>query len=92
MRGFGGSGSERSLPYLTPISKAGRLHPGYHSAIPWPLLPSLRENRLCSIPITHKWEGGVSLSKTDTFFDKMCVTKAEYDERGKNICREKFDS
>ena len=40
-----GSGRERSLPYLTSISKAGRLHPGYHSAIPWPLLPSLRENR-----------------------------------------------
>ena len=48
--------------------------------------------RLCSIPITHAWEGGVSLSKTDTFLDKMCVTKAEYDEHGLNICIEKFES
>ena len=48
--------------------------------------------RLCSIPITHAWEGGVSLSKTDTFLDKMCVTKAEHDEHDKNICREKFES
>ncbi|CAH3016407.1 unnamed protein product [Porites evermanni] len=45
-----------------------------------------------SKPITHAWEGGVSLSKTDTFLNKMCVTKAEYDEHGKSICREKFDS
>ena len=52
----------------------------------------VRMYRLCSIPITHAWEGGVSLSKTDTFLDKMCVTKAEYDEHGKNICREKFES
>ena len=40
----------------------------------------------------HAWEGGVALSKTDVFLNKMCVTKAEYDEHGKNICREKFDS
>ena len=53
---------------------------------------ALRGNRLCSRPITHAWEGGVSLSKTDTFLHKMCVTKADYDENGKNICREKFDS
>ena len=52
----------------------------------------VRMYRLCSIPITHAREGGVSLSKTDTFLDTMCVTKAEYDEHGKKICREKFES
>ena len=60
-------------------------------AIPQPLLLSLRENRLCSRPIKHAWEGGISSFKTDTFLDlldKMCATKAEYDEHGKNICRE----
>lgn len=45
-----------------------------------------------SKPMTHAWDGGVALSKTDMFASKMCVTKAEYDEHGKNICREKFDS
>jgi len=45
-----------------------------------------------SNPVTHAWEGGVALSKTDVFLNKMCVTKSEYDEHGKNICREKFDS
>ncbi|XP_058961262.1 actin-related protein 6-like [Pocillopora verrucosa] len=45
-----------------------------------------------SRPVTHAWEGGAALSKTDVFVGKMCVTKAEYDEHGKNICREKFDS
>ena len=43
-------------------------------------------------PITHAWEGGAALSKTDVFLNKMCVTKAEYEDNGKNICREKFDS
>ena len=52
----------------------------------------VRMYRLCFIPITNAWEGGVSLSKTDTFLDKMCVTKADDDEHGKNICREKFES
>ena len=32
--GGGESWRERSLPYLTPISQAGRMHPCYHSAIP----------------------------------------------------------
>ncbi|XP_015748134.1 PREDICTED: actin-related protein 6-like [Acropora digitifera] len=45
-----------------------------------------------SRPITHAWEGGAALSKTDVFLNKMCVTKAEYEDNGKNICREKFDS
>lgn len=45
-----------------------------------------------SKPVTHAWEGGCALSKTEVFVNKMCVTKAEYDEHGKNICREKFDS
>ena len=52
-------------------------------------------NRLLFVsfrPVTHAWEGGAALSKTDVFVGKMCVTKAEYDEHGKNICREKFDS
>ena len=43
-------------------------------------------------PVTYAWEGGVALSKTDVFVNKMCVTKAEYDEHGENICKEKFDS
>ena len=91
VRGFAGRGSERSLPYPTPIPHAGNLHPGYHNAIPEPLLLSLRKNHLCSRPITHACEGGVSLSKTDTFLNKMWVTKAEYDEHGKNICRERLN-
>jgi actin-related protein len=45
----------------------------------------------CS-PLTYGWEGGVALSKTETFTKKMCVTKAEYEEHGKNICKERFDS
>ena len=56
----------------------------------------VRMYRLCSIPITHAWEGGVSLSKTDTFLDKMCVTKAGYDEHArifveKNLSRNVMD-
>ena len=47
--------------------------------------------RLCSRPITHALVGGVSLFKTDRFLNKMCVTKAEYDEHGifvvKNLTR-----
>ena len=75
-------------PPPTPIPHARNLHPGYHNAIPEPLLSSLRKTHLCSRPITHAWEGGVSLSN----LNKMCVTKAEYDEHGKNICRERFES
>lgn len=45
-----------------------------------------------SRPVAHAWEGGAALSRTDLFLNKMCVTKAEYEENGKNICREKFDS
>ncbi|XP_031574279.1 actin-related protein 6-like [Actinia tenebrosa] len=43
-------------------------------------------------PVTYGWDGGIALSKTETFTKKMCVTKAEYEEHGKNICKERFDS
>ncbi|EDO31145.1 predicted protein [Nematostella vectensis] len=43
-------------------------------------------------PIAYAWEGGSTLSKSDTFTKKMCVTKAEYAEQGKAICKERFDS
>ena len=81
-------GVKALCPPPTPIPHARNLHPGYHNAIPEPLLSSLRKTHLCSRPITHAWEGGVSLSN----LNKMCVTKAEYDEHGKNICRERFES
>lgn len=58
-------------------------------------LPKLKKKSVHDLlfrPVTHAWEGGCALSKTDVFVNKMCVTKAEYDEHGKNICREKFDS
>ncbi|XP_020909427.1 actin-related protein 6 isoform X2 [Exaiptasia diaphana] len=43
-------------------------------------------------PVTYAMEGGIMLSKTDTFTKKMCVTKADYEEHGKHLCRERFDS
>ena len=43
-------------PPATPIPHARNLHPGYHNAIPQPLLSSLRKTHLCSRPITHAWD------------------------------------
>jgi len=41
-------------------------------------------------PITYAWEGGVQLAN-DPDFDKMVVTKEEFEEYGHSICQEKFD-
>ncbi|XP_078662939.1 actin-related protein 6-like [Branchiostoma floridae x Branchiostoma belcheri] len=41
-------------------------------------------------PITYAWEAGVALSNT-AGFDKMLVTRQQYDEYGQNICSDKFD-
>ncbi|XP_046845659.1 actin-related protein 6-like isoform X2 [Xenia sp. Carnegie-2017] len=44
---------------------------------------------LTSDPITYAWQGGKILSHTESFSD-MLVTKTEYQEHGKNFCRNKF--
>lgn len=42
-------------------------------------------------PITHAWEGGVTLSGTADFSNSLVVTRQEYEERGHEACDEKFD-
>lgn len=45
---------------------------------------------LCFSPITYAWQGGTMLSK-DNNFQKLLVTKQDYEEFGHSICEEKFD-
>ena len=40
-------------------------------------------------PIGYAWKGGASLAK-DPDFSNLCVTKAEYMEKGFNACQQKF--
>ena len=40
-------------------------------------------------PTTYAWHGGKLLSNSKEFTD-MFITKAEYQEQGKNACRKKF--
>ncbi|KAK3578879.1 hypothetical protein CHS0354_010239 [Potamilus streckersoni] len=41
-------------------------------------------------PVTYAWEGGVQLAN-DKDFEKMLVTREQFEEYGHNICLEKFD-
>ena len=43
-----------------------------------------------SRPTTYAWEGGKLIANKDDFLSDMVVTKAEYEEQGKNACRRKF--
>ncbi|XP_028397113.1 actin-related protein 6-like [Dendronephthya gigantea] len=45
--------------------------------------------QLPSEPTTHAWHGGKLLSNSEDFTN-MLITKAEYQEQGKNACRKKF--
>lgn len=40
-------------------------------------------------PVGYPWKGGASLAKDDGFQD-LCVTKAEYLEKGYNVCLQRF--
>jgi actin-related protein len=40
-------------------------------------------------PATYAWHGGKLLSNSEDF-PSMVITKAEYQEQGKNACRKKF--
>jgi len=70
--------------------------PGYHKRVTSDvrkLCPDVFDlDILCpDNPATYAWQGGVTLSKTADFVSKYCITKAEYEESGKNICFQKFD-
>ena len=40
-------------------------------------------------PIEYPWKGGSSIAQ-DSDFSKLCVSKAEYNERGFNACLNKY--
>ncbi|VDK22566.1 unnamed protein product [Anisakis simplex] len=41
-------------------------------------------------PITHAWRCGKAVVNAGGAFNQRFVTKAEYDESGPNICRQKY--
>ncbi|CAH1798890.1 unnamed protein product [Owenia fusiformis] len=42
-------------------------------------------------PITYTWSGGSKISKDNSSFSKLMVTRQQYEEHGPNICLEKFN-
>jgi len=45
--------------------------------------------RVSTDPIEYPWKGGSSIAQ-DSDFSKLCVSKAEYNERGFNACLNKY--
>ena len=43
-------------------------------------------------PLIYPWQGGVELGKKKDFLQSYCVTRAEYEEHGRNICAKKFEN